>query len=76
MLVLHVSPKGGRVEGARILVVARRCPLKGCVPRVLYMLALHEPTATATGPAAPTKGFERLKPFVGAAGPVAVVVGS
>jgi len=36
-------------------------PLKGCVRRVLYMLALHVSTATATGPAAPTKGFERSK---------------
>ena len=61
MLVLHVSPKGGRVEGARILVVARRCPLKGCVRRVLYMPALHESTASVTGPAAPTKGFKRSK---------------
>ena len=36
-------------------------PLKGCVRRVLYMLALHVSTATASGPAAPTKGFERSK---------------
>ena len=30
------------------------CPLKGCVRCVLYMLALHVSTATATGPVAPT----------------------
>ena len=37
------------------------CPLEGCISRILYMLALHEPTATVTGPAAPTKGFKRSK---------------
>ena len=36
------------------------CP-KGCVRRVLYVLAFYVSSATATGPAAPTKGFERLK---------------
>ena len=37
------------------------CPLIGCVRRVLYVLALHVSTATATGPAAPTKDFELSK---------------
>ena len=37
------------------------CPPKGCVCRVLYVLALQVSTVTATGPAAPTKGFGRLK---------------
>ena len=37
------------------------CLLKGCVRRVLYVPALHVSTATATGPAAPTKGFKRSK---------------
>ena len=35
--------------------------LKGCVRRVRYVPALHLSTATATGPALPTKGFERPK---------------
>ena len=34
---------------------------KGCVRRALYVLAFYVSSATATGPAAPTKGFERLK---------------
>jgi len=66
VLVLHVSPKVRRGGGgARVRVAARRripfffCPLKGCNRRVLYVLSLHVSTATATGPAAPTKGFER-----------------
>ena len=50
---------------ARVRVATRSsklfCPLKGCVRRVLYVLALQVSTATATGPAAPTKGFERSK---------------
>ena len=56
-----VSPKGRRgAGGARVRVAARRstlffCPLKGCVRRVLYVLALHVSTATVTGPAAPTR---------------------
>ena len=37
------------------------CPLKGRVRRFLYVPALHMSTATATGPAAPTVGFERSK---------------
>ena len=37
------------------------CPLNGCVRRVHYAPALYVPTATATGPAAPTEGFERSK---------------
>ena len=37
------------------------CPLKGCDHHVLYVLSLHVSTATATGPAAPTKGFRAFK---------------
>jgi len=33
----------------------------GGVRRVLYVLALHESTATVTGPAAPSKDFKRSK---------------
>ena len=47
------------VGGARVRVAARRITLffclKGCVRRVLYVLVLHVSTATATGPAAPTR---------------------
>jgi len=35
--------------------------LRHVLRRVLYVLALHVSTATATGPAAPTKGFKRSK---------------
>ena len=49
----------------RVRVDARRrmrlFPLKDCVRRVLYVLVLHVSTATATGSAAPTKGFECSK---------------
>ena len=45
---------GGGEEGAR-RSTPFFCPLKGCVRRVLYVLALHVPTATVTGPAAPTR---------------------
>ena len=65
VLVLHVSPKGGRGGGGLASESPRAaalfCPLKGCVPSVLYVLALHVSTATATGPSAPTKEFKRLK---------------
>ena len=60
VLVLHVSPRAGVVGGGEVASGSRRstpffCPLKGCVRRVLYVLALHVPTATVTGPAAPTR---------------------
>ena len=35
--------------------------LRNALRRVLYVRALHVSTATASGPAAPTKGFERSK---------------
>ena len=60
-----MSPKGRRVgglaSGSPRAAASLPPPLKGCVRRVLYMPALHESTATVTGPAAPTKGFERSK---------------
>ena len=65
VLVFYVSPKGGRgggvASGSSCAAAYLFCPLKGFVRRVLYMLALHESTATVTGPAAPTKGFKSLK---------------
>ena len=59
-----MSPKGRRVGGLASgspRAAAHHFPLKSCVRRVLYLPALHVPSATATGPAAPTKGFERSK---------------
>ena len=63
VLVLYVSSKGGREEGRGGWRPGRRAPqnnffclLNGCVRRVLYMLTLHESTATVAEPAAPTKG--------------------
>ena len=47
------------VQGAWVAYLF--CPLKGCVRRVLYMLALYESTSTVTGPAASPKGFKRSK---------------
>ena len=57
-LILSLAPCGGAGCCPRPPV---RFFLKGCVRRVLYVLALHVSTATATGPATPTKGFERSK---------------
>jgi len=49
------------VGGARVQVAARRSIPIFASRRVPYVPALHVSTATATGPAAPTKGFERSK---------------
>jgi len=59
-----MSPKGRRVGGLASGSPRAAAYLffqKGCVRRVLYVLALHVSSATATGPAAPTKGFECSK---------------
>jgi len=59
-----MSPKGRRVGGLASgspCAAAHLFSLKGCVRRVLYALALHVSSASATGPAAPTKGFKRSK---------------
>jgi len=61
MCHLRAGIEGGSRPGRRAPQHTFFCPLKGYVCRVLYMLALHVSTATATWPAAPTKGFERSK---------------
>jgi len=61
MCHLRTGVAGGLASGSPRAAAYLFCPLKGCVRRVLYVLALHVSTATATGPAAPTKGFVRSK---------------
>ena len=60
-LLCHL--RAGAGGAPRVRVAARRrlpfFPVKGCFRRVFYVLAFHVLTATATGPAAPTMGFER-----------------
>ena len=56
-----VRPRVRTLHGVRLASGSPRaaaylfCPLKSCNRRVIYVLSLHVSTATATGPAAPTK---------------------
>ena len=57
----RTSSRVGLASGSPRAAAFLFCPLKGCVCRVLYVPSLHVSTASATGPAAPTEGFERSK---------------
>ena len=59
-----MSPKGrrvGRLASGSPRATALLFSLKSCVRRVLYVLALHVSSATATAPAATTEGLRTFK---------------